>query len=244
MCNAPLEHLSSGAVASLGPAPQSASRTDVYRAFPQSCVGFARSPSPSRTLSERIDLCRLCFAVLTSWPGTSPGLGLNAGERIAVLSRNRREYVEVQLAAAATGLIVACLNWRLLAAELRHCVTLVSPRLIISRTRSARVARPDPGYRDTGPGPRIRGRPDAGLPIHPRPTRPRKRAGHSVYQRHHRPAQGGSPQPSRDDCPRDMTFAAELGLCPERTHLSPGRRCSTWPRPITLCPRFCAVAPW
>jgi len=60
------------------------------------------------------------------------GLGLNIGDRIAILSCNRHEYIEVELAAAATGLIVACLNWRLLPTELHHCITLVSPRLIIA----------------------------------------------------------------------------------------------------------------
>ncbi len=60
--------------------------------------------------------------------------GLNTGDRIAVLSRNRHEYIECELAAAAVGLIVACLNWRLLPTELHHCITLVSPRLILTES--------------------------------------------------------------------------------------------------------------
>ena len=52
--------------------------------------------------------------------GLASGLrhaGLRAGERIAVLSENRLEYLELQLAAATLGAIVACLNWRLAADE-------------------------------------------------------------------------------------------------------------------------------
>ena len=131
MCKDPLNQLSSGTVASsLGHAPQSASRTDVYQLFRNRGSALpdaiAIEDSDERTTYAAL-LCRV-----DQLAGHFAGLGLNTGERIAVLSRNRREYVEVQLAAAATGLIVACLNWRLLAAELRHCVTLVSPRLIIT----------------------------------------------------------------------------------------------------------------
>lgn len=72
-----------------------------------------------RTLLERVD--RLAAALLRR--------GIEPGDRIAILSRNRAEYVELQLAAAGIGAIVACLNWRLAAPELRHCIELVSPRL-------------------------------------------------------------------------------------------------------------------
>jgi fatty-acyl-CoA synthase len=46
------------------------------------------------------------------------GRGVNPGDRIAILSHNRPECIELQLAAAAIGAIVACLNWRLTPAEL------------------------------------------------------------------------------------------------------------------------------
>ena len=62
-------------------------------------------------------------------------LGLERGDRIAILSENRFEYVETQLAAAALGLIVACQNWRLAKAELTHCLNLVEPRLVICSQR-------------------------------------------------------------------------------------------------------------
>ena len=72
-------------------------------------------------LQDRVD--RLCLGLLR--------LGVQRGDRIAVLSENRFEYVEVLLAAAHIGAIVACQNWRLSAAELEHCLRLVGPRVVI-----------------------------------------------------------------------------------------------------------------
>jgi acyl-CoA synthetase (AMP-forming)/AMP-acid ligase II len=63
--------------------------------------------------------------------------GIRAGDRIAVLSENRAEYIEIELAAAALGVIVACQNWRLATAELQHCLDLVSPTLVIASRRFA-----------------------------------------------------------------------------------------------------------
>ena len=41
------------------------------------------------------------------------GMGVGSGDRIAILSENRAEYIETYLAAAYIGAIVACQNWRL-----------------------------------------------------------------------------------------------------------------------------------
>ncbi len=57
--------------------------------------------------------------------------GLEKGDRVGLLARNCAEYVEVELAAAKAGMIVAALNWRLSERELNHCVQLVEPGLII-----------------------------------------------------------------------------------------------------------------
>jgi len=57
--------------------------------------------------------------------------GLARGDRVALLSRNRPEYLEVELAAANLGVITACLNWRLSPRELSYCIDLVSPKLLI-----------------------------------------------------------------------------------------------------------------
>ncbi len=61
--------------------------------------------------------------------------GLQQGDRIALLSENRSEYIEIQLAAGCLGLIVACQNWRQSSTELDHCIRLVSPTLVIASAR-------------------------------------------------------------------------------------------------------------
>ncbi len=61
--------------------------------------------------------------------------GLRRGDRIAVLSENRPEFIECMLAAAVLGVIVACQNWRQSVSELHHCVTLVTPKLIVVSPR-------------------------------------------------------------------------------------------------------------
>ena len=60
------------------------------------------------------------------------GYGLRRGDRVALLSRNRPEYFEIELAAANLGVITACLNWRLTSRELSYCIELVSPALLIA----------------------------------------------------------------------------------------------------------------
>ena len=55
------------------------------------------------------------------------GLGVRHGDRVGVLSENRMEVLELFLAAARLGAIVACQNWRLRAAEIAHCIRLVAP---------------------------------------------------------------------------------------------------------------------
>ena len=78
-------------------------------------------------LQSRVD--RLCHAL--------DRMGVGRGDRIAVLSENRREFVETLLAAAALGAIVACQNWRQTDAELDHCLRLVEPKLVLASPRYA-----------------------------------------------------------------------------------------------------------
>jgi fatty-acyl-CoA synthase len=71
--------------------------------------------------------------------------GIARGDRIAILSENRGEYLEVFLASALVGAIVACQNWRLAEAELAHCVSLVEPKLaFVSPRYEERFARVAP----------------------------------------------------------------------------------------------------
>ncbi len=65
------------------------------------------------------------------------GLGLGRGDRVALLSENRAEYVELLLAASKLGVILACQNWRQADDELLHCIRLVAPVLAIVSARHA-----------------------------------------------------------------------------------------------------------
>ena len=63
--------------------------------------------------------------------------GVRRGDRVAMLSENRAEYVELEFACARLGAIVAALNWRLAAAELDHCIALAEPRIAVASPRFA-----------------------------------------------------------------------------------------------------------
>ncbi len=58
--------------------------------------------------------------------------GVRRGDRLAVVSENRAEYLETILAAGWIGAVVACQNWRLADPELRHCLDLVTPTLVFA----------------------------------------------------------------------------------------------------------------
>jgi fatty-acyl-CoA synthase len=75
------------------------------------------------------------------------GLGVQRGERVAILAENRLEYLELFIAAARLGAIVACQNWRLAPPELAHCLDLVEPRatLVSPRHRDKLTALGRPG---------------------------------------------------------------------------------------------------
>lgn len=67
--------------------------------------------------------------------------GIGRGDRIAILSENRAEYVEVQLAAAHLGAIAACQNHRMADAELQYCLRHVAPAAaFVSPRMSGRLA--------------------------------------------------------------------------------------------------------
>ncbi len=62
-------------------------------------------------------------------------IGVQRGDRVAILSENRPEYLELLLACAQLGAILACQNWRLAPPELAHCVKLVEPRVVFVSER-------------------------------------------------------------------------------------------------------------
>lgn len=63
--------------------------------------------------------------------------GVKAGDRVAILSENSSAFLDLFVAAAKTGVIVATQNWRLSGAELRHCFDLVEPALTFVSERFA-----------------------------------------------------------------------------------------------------------
>ncbi|AMY71541.1 AMP-binding protein [Frigidibacter mobilis] len=106
-----------------------AGRADLYSIFRTSAHDCARAlaiEDGSRKLTyaellERVN--RLATVFLAR--------GVAPGDRIAILAHNRSEYLEVELAAAGIGAIVACLNWRFAPDELWHCIDLVEPVLAV-----------------------------------------------------------------------------------------------------------------
>ncbi|MGZ5875762.1 MAG: class I adenylate-forming enzyme family protein [Bradyrhizobium sp.] len=75
--------------------------------------------------------------------------GLRRGDCVALLSHNRPEYFEVELAAANLGVMTACLNWRLSPRELAYCMELVSPKLVIVEAELA-DSLPSPAVENRG----------------------------------------------------------------------------------------------
>ena len=63
--------------------------------------------------------------------------GIGRGARVAVLSENRLEYLELLLAAARVGAMVACQSWRQTDRELGHCLALAEPHVTFVSPRHA-----------------------------------------------------------------------------------------------------------
>lgn len=66
-------------------------------------------------------------------------LGVKRGDRVAVLAENRVETIELYLAAARLGVIVASQNWRLSRDEVVHCLTLVEPKVLLGSRRNEQL---------------------------------------------------------------------------------------------------------
>lgn len=66
--------------------------------------------------------------------------GVGPNDRVAVISENRPEYLELVFACAKVGAILACQNWRLALGELRHCLALVKPRIVFASERFEQAA--------------------------------------------------------------------------------------------------------
>jgi len=69
--------------------------------------------------------------------GVLDARGIGRGDRVAILSENRVEFLELFLAAGSVGAVVACQNGRLASPELAHCLALVEPALAFASPRFA-----------------------------------------------------------------------------------------------------------
>ena len=88
--------------------------------------------------------CTLSFAALVASvdriAADFAARGVGRGDRVAILSENCIDYTLVQIACAKLGVIAACQNWRLADPELRHCIAIVAPTLLIVSDRYAETA--------------------------------------------------------------------------------------------------------
>jgi fatty-acyl-CoA synthase len=86
----------------------------------------------------------LTYAELDERAGRSASLmaarGIGAGDRVAILSRNRPEFFEILFACAKLGAILVPLNWRMPPAELEGLIADSGPSLLIHGAAEASAA--------------------------------------------------------------------------------------------------------
>lgn len=115
-----------------------ATGTDVY-----SLIATRARETPKAPALSDAALTLDYNVVITTVDAIAAGLsarGIGRGDRVAVLSENCIEYALLQIACAKLGVIVACQNWRLSSAELRYCMDLVAPSLMVTSPRFRKTA--------------------------------------------------------------------------------------------------------
>ena len=120
-----------------------ASKSSVYgmfnarvRQFPERIAVEDPGPTGTPGTTRRLRYAEL-DARVSDLARALAEVGVGRGDRVALLSENRAEYLEVVLAAARLGASVACQNWRLTETELSHCITLVEPLVVFASERHA-----------------------------------------------------------------------------------------------------------
>jgi len=61
--------------------------------------------------------------------------GVKPKDRVAIISENRMEYLEIEMACAKIGATLAAINWRLSENEVNYCINLAKPKLVILSRR-------------------------------------------------------------------------------------------------------------
>ena len=92
---------------------------------------FIRTGSPSRFDGERVTHA----AYLARAERLAAGLaraGVRPGDRVAVLSQNNLEFVDLYGAVARLGAILVPINWRLSAEEIAYVIGDAAPKIIIA----------------------------------------------------------------------------------------------------------------
>ncbi|MBP2367801.1 AMP-binding protein [Pseudonocardia parietis] len=106
-----------------------------------------------RTLDERVR--RLANGLRGTGDG---GLGLDHGDRVAILAKNSIEYQELYFAAGRAGLVAQPLNWRLGVPELSRIIADGEPRAVLAAdewrdtTRELQAAVDVPHWLEFGDG--------------------------------------------------------------------------------------------
>ena len=76
-----------------------------------------------------------------AWAAAFHEAGLRRGDRVATLTGNTPEHVQVMLACAKAGAILVPLSWRLTAPELRYQLEDAEPSLFLVEDEYAQLAR-------------------------------------------------------------------------------------------------------
>jgi fatty-acyl-CoA synthase len=99
-------------------------------------VQAMRTPNAPAVTEDDRTLSYAAFNLRVNRAANALGtLGIARGARVAILSENRAEYVELEFACAKIGAIACALNWRLADPELAHCIRLVAPVLVVVSPR-------------------------------------------------------------------------------------------------------------
>src|SRR5690606_4931704 len=120
------------------------SRSDlVVRAADSTIVSLfdARARLHPAQVAVQAGASRITYGELAERSRRAAGLlaaaGVRRGDRVALLSENRPEYLEILLAAGRLGAILACQSMRATDEELAACLDLVAPAVTLASERAA-----------------------------------------------------------------------------------------------------------